>query len=229
MFVAIASNVLKKLTFISMMVLMFISTLSFTTNIRKIEEQNESLTEIADYVKAFQSELKVDSVRTAALKKITRIMCQYNQDLSANEKHSIANEIYNMSVKYDNLDVDLICATITHESARTWQPDVTSPAGAMGLMQVMPHTASFLSKHEGIEWTSPETVLYNPIYNIRMGCRYLSMLIELYNVDGGLAAYNGGERRAAQWLASGRNDEVLFEETRGYIPAVLKLYDTFKD
>ena len=32
-----------------------------------------------------------------------------------------------MEVKYENLNVDLICATITHESARTWDPKVVSP------------------------------------------------------------------------------------------------------
>ena len=72
-------------------------------------------------------------------------------------------------------------------------------------------------------------MLFDPVRNIRMGCRYLSMLIEVYHIDGGLAAYNGGSDRAERWLASGRNDEVLFEETRGYIPAILKLYDTYKN
>ena len=61
-----------------------------------------------------------------------------------------------MSVKYPNLDVNLICATITHESARTWEPEVVSKAGAMGLMQIMPATGEWLSKYEGITWTGAE-------------------------------------------------------------------------
>lgn len=219
----------KKLAFMIVMALMFMSMLNFSSDIKKMEGDKASVTHLAKKIYDLQFFLKEDSVRTKALEKIDSIISKYNGRLSQKEKYLIANEIYNMSIKYDNLDVDLICATITHESARTWRPTIVSPAGALGLMQIMPHTGSFLSKHESIEWTKPKEVLFNPIYNIRMGCRYLSMLIELYHIDGGLAAYNGGERRAARWLASGRNDEVLFEETRGYVPAVLKLYDTYKN
>jgi len=35
-----------------------------------------------------------------------------------------------------------LCALITHESARTWDPEIISPAGAVGLMQILPSTAS---------------------------------------------------------------------------------------
>lgn len=221
--------VVKKLVVICFMVLVFATMLNFTTNSHKIEQENRKLNTIAHYIENINGGLRVDSARVAAIQKINNIMIRYNRDLYASEAYAIANEIYSMSVKYDNLDVDLICATITHESARTWRANVVSPAGAIGLMQIMPYTGYFLSKHEGIEWTKPEEVLTNPISNIRMGCRYLSMLIELYHVDGGLAAYNGGEKRAARWLASGRNDDVLFEETRGYVPAVLKLYDSYRN
>ncbi|MFQ5641193.1 MAG: lytic transglycosylase domain-containing protein, partial [bacterium] len=125
--------------------------------------------------------------------------------------------------------IDLICATITHESAFTWDRSVTSPVGAMGLMQIMPETGYFLSKLEGVIWTTPEDILYNPTLNIRLGCRYLSRLIELYNLDDGLAAYNGGERQVVKWLASGRDNTVLFEETREYVPSILKLYNTYRN
>ena len=70
----------------------------------------------------------------------------------------------------------------------------------------------------------------NAITNIRLGCRYLSSLIHAYEIDGGLAAYNGGERRAALWIKNNRQDEsILWEETRGYIPAVLRLYKQFRE
>ena len=133
-----------------------------------------------------------------------------------------------MSVKYPNLDVNLICATITHESARTWDPKVVSKAGAMGLMQIMPATGKWLSKYEGISWTGAEEVLFDPIYNIRLGTRYLSALIETYDLEGGLAAYNGGDKRVKLWLANDKADGILWPETRAYIPFVLNLYDEFK-
>ncbi|MDZ7295085.1 MAG: lytic transglycosylase domain-containing protein [candidate division KSB1 bacterium] len=163
------------------------------------------------------------------VQKIAAIVRRYNPKLPPERVRAISREIYDMSLKYDNLDPDLICATITHESARTWDSTVVSPAGAMGLMQIMPATGAYLAELEGIEWTTAEEILFNPIYNIRLGCRYLSMLIEAYEVDGGLAAYNSGPKRAEMWLASNRNNKILYRETRGYIPAVLRLYDQFKN
>ena len=144
-------------------------------------------------------------------------------------KRTIADEICEATLKYDNLDVDLICATITHESAFTWNPKVVSRAGALGLMQIMPKTGRSLAKREGIEWTTSENVLFNPAVNIRLGTRYLSSLIELYEIDGGLAAYNGGSKRAARWLSKNRASGVLHEETQNYVPAVLSLYEEFQE
>jgi soluble lytic murein transglycosylase-like protein len=200
----------------------FSSAARFEKEMSGIRKSTFALDELAAYV-------DIDSSKQQAIRKVLTIICQYNDGMQDDLKLAIANEIFRMSVKYENLDIDLICATITHESARTWEPTVVSHAGALGLMQIMPYTGYFLSKHEGVPWTNARQVLFDPVNNIRMGCRYLSRLIELYSVDGGLAAYNGGPRRAAMWLASGRNDQVLFEETRTYVPAVLKLYDTFKN
>lgn len=156
----------------------------------------------------------IDVERRNTSNKIVNIISRYNKTMSEQEKHNIAKEIYSMTRKYPNLNVDFICATITHESAKTWDPRVVSKMGAMGLMQIMPTTGAFLAAQEKIEWDSAEKVLYDPIANIRLGCRYLSDLVSLYQQDGGLAAYNGGPKRAEQWLASNRNNETLVSETR---------------
>jgi soluble lytic murein transglycosylase len=171
----------------------------------------------------------VDINRQQAHQKVLQIIDRFNEEMSIEMKRAIADEVFEMSVKYPNLDVDLICATITHESGRTWDPKVVSNAGAMGLMQIMPNTGSWLSKYERIKWTTNEEILFNPIYNIRLGSRYLSALIETYDVEGGLAAYNGGPKRARMWLASNKADGILWNETQNYIPNVLKLYDEYKD
>jgi len=169
----------------------------------------------------------IDAERRTNVTKITAIISRYNKTMSDADKDQIANEIYLMTRKYPNLNADFICATITHESAKTWDPQITSPVGAMGLMQIMPATGAFLAVQEGIEWGSAEKVLYNPVLNIRLGCRYLSELVDMYQEDGGLAAYNAGPRRAELWLASNRSDSILVAETRHYIPAVRKLTDQF--
>lgn len=190
---------------------------------------NATVRKIESDIQDLRSAVVIDSVRAGHLQKIYNIIDKYNPGLSNGDRFAIADEIYKMSIKYDNLDVDLICATISHESAFTWRSDVVSRAGALGLMQIMPNTGYFLSQHEGIPWTNARDVLFNPIHNIRMGCRYLSSLIDLYQIDGGLAAYNGGQTQAAKWLASGRDNTVLVAETRDYVPAILSLYETYRN
>ncbi|MFQ5603814.1 MAG: lytic transglycosylase domain-containing protein [bacterium] len=186
---------------------------------QKLEKQTELL----------NSFLKIDNLFKENIEKVLTVLNHYNPDLPESQKFAIATEISLASMKYENLDVDLICATITHESAFTWDSKVVSPVGALGLMQVMPATGKFLAQIEGIKWTTPEEVLFDPVINIRLGTKYLSSLIELYDVDGGLAAYNGGGKRAAMWVAQNRAHGILYEETQNYVPAVLSLYDEFKN
>jgi soluble lytic murein transglycosylase len=214
---------------ISFLLFASISVISFSFKLYSLEETSSKMEEIERSLQNLKGAMHLDSVRQYQIQKIMKIIDQYNSRLDAELKYDIANEIYCMVLKYRNLDVDLVCATITHESALTWDPRVKSGAGAMGLMQIMPTTGLLIAQFEGITWTTPEDILYNPIYNIRLGCRYLDALITSYDTDGGLAAYNGGEKRAALWIANNRDYNILWEETRGYIPAVLKLYEKFKN
>ncbi|MBN2092862.1 transglycosylase SLT domain-containing protein [candidate division KSB1 bacterium] len=202
---------------------------NFTFKIYTIEESSVKLDRLVHSVQDLQAALNLDGIRWYHLQKVIVIINKFNQGMDEKLKYEIAKEVYEMSIKYPNLDVDLICATITHESAKTWRPEITSTAGAMGLMQIMPTTGILLAKTEGIAWTSASEILYNPIYNIRMGCRYLSKLIEHYDTDGGLAAYNGGARRAELWIANNKDYSYLWDETRQYIPAILKLYEHYKN
>lgn len=172
---------------------------------------------------------KIDKIRSENIRKVLSVLSRFNDSMSFETKYAIASEISAASMKYDNLDVDLLCATITHESAFSWEPTVISPAGALGLMQVMPETGEFLAKIEGLEWTTPEEILFDPVINIRLGSRYLSTLIELYDIEGGLAAYNGGGQRARMWLAQNRAEGILYQETQHYVPAVLALYEKFRN
>lgn len=171
----------------------------------------------------------IDSEYSKNMDKILSVINRFNPGMSKDVKQTVAREIIFACEKYENIDIELICATITHESAFSWNPQIVSPVGALGLMQIMPSTGKFLANIEGIEWTYASEILFNPIYNVRLGTRYLSSLIELYEIDGGLAAYNGGGTRAAMWLAQNRADGVLYKETQNYVPAVLGLYDELRN
>lgn len=224
-------NLIKSILLITIILVIFITTVSFSYKFYYIEETNTKIHQIKKTVSELRATMNLNSVRQYNIQKIIKIINQFNQKMPDGEKYQLANEIYQMSMKYKNLNVDLICATITHESALTWKKDIISPVGALGLMQIMPQTGEILGKEEGIEWTSAEEILFDPIYNIRLGCRYLSNLIHQYEIDGGLAAYNGGEKRAALWIKNRNNKTdwtILWEETRTYVPAVLKLYQKFQ-
>ncbi len=195
---------------------------------RQFSDERE-LVKFEASLKKLQAFVKADTERLVKQEKVIGIIDSFNPSMPLEMKQEIAGEIYNMSIKYPNLDVELLCATITHESARTWDPSVVSKAGAIGLMQIMPPTGEWLAKYENFEWQSAEETLVNPIYNIRMGSRYLSALIETYELDGGLAAYNGGEKRVGMWLAQNKLDSILWPETRKYVPSVLELYEEFRN
>ncbi|MBS3818992.1 transglycosylase SLT domain-containing protein [bacterium] len=194
---------------------------SYNKNLSKIEKLNDRLSTL-------RAAMNVDSIRQYNMQKIMGIIKKHNSSMPSEKVYDIANEIYKMSLKYSNLNVDLICAVITHESAGKWDPEITSKDGAMGLMQLMPVTCSYLAQAESLPMSSPKKLAFNPIYNIRMGCRLLSLLVERYGVKGGLAAYNGGERMASIWLNNGKEDQYLWKETREYVPAVFNLYTKYQ-
>ncbi len=220
---------LTVLVVVAVAVALGISAIGFTLNRTETFHFFTFSNRIEGTIKEIEGSIKVDLHRQIVTSRIIRIIDKYNPAMSTELKQVLADLIYKMEVKYDNLNVDLICATITHESARTWDPKVISPVGAMGLMQIMPKTGQYLIEYENLKWTSAEEILNNPIYNVRMGCRYLSMLIDFYGIEGALAAYNGGEKRAAMWLANNKADGILWEETQNYVPAVMKLYRKFQN
>lgn len=165
----------------------------------------------------------IDAERQIQKNKVEAIIESHNHNFSQEEVQQIGNLIYEMTIKYSNLDVNLICAVITHESAHTWNPKIKSPVGAVGLMQIMPYTGRFLALAEGYEWS--EQLLEEPEANIRMGCRYLSSSLELFGcVEGALVCYNGGPRWAKVYKKTNR---IVPEETQGYVPAVLALNEKF--
>ncbi len=224
-------KLIKSIILITLILIVFLTTVSFSYKYFTVEEAKTKINHIEQTMTDLRVTMNLNSKRQYEIQRIIQIIDYYNNSMPADEKYKIANEIYRMSMKYTNLNIDLICATITHESALTWKKDVVSPVGALGLMQIMPQTGEELAREEEIKWTSPEQVLFDPILNIRLGCRYLSNLVHEYEIDGGLAAYNGGERRAALWIKN-RNHKtdwtILWEETRTYVPAILKLYAKFQ-
>ena len=89
---------------------------------------------------------------------------------------------------------------------------ITSHAGAMGLMQVMPGTYEELRREHDLG-RNP----YNPRDNILAGTAYLRKMYDLFGSPGFLAAYNAGPGRYSQHLTYGR---PLPPETRRYVAVI---------
>lgn len=89
---------------------------------------------------------------------------------------------------------------------------ITSRAGAMGLMQLMPGTWAEMRRAHGL---GPDP--HDPRDNILAGTAYLRLMHDRFGYPGLFAAYNAGPARYAVYLSSGR---PLPSETRGYLAQV---------
>lgn len=119
----------------------------------------------------------------------------------------------------------LIHAVMRQESA--FKPRVSSPANAIGLMQVIPATAERVARELEVDY-SPD-LLYDPAYNVRLGGRYLRNLLDLFgHVVPAVAAYNAGPHAVSRWLESGEGlpadlfvARIPYQETRDYVYRVI--------
>lgn len=109
-----------------------------------------------------------------------------------------------------------------------------SSAGAVGLMQIMPDTFSYLCSRTGDDYESG--MLYDPETNIRFGVYYLSMLYDRFGVwETVFAAYNCGPSRVDGWIKDGKVDdsgrltEIPIAETAAYVERITKAIEKYEN
>ena len=99
-----------------------------------------------------------------------------------------------------------------------FRPRARSPAGAMGLMQLMPDTASFVTNDRSLR-RSRKDRLYDPVINMTISQTYAQKLLETDPTDGNLfklaVAYNGGPGNLSRWQRkmNFKGDALIFIET----------------
>jgi hypothetical protein len=122
---------------------------------------------------------------------------------------SVKSELYDATIRTQaarqGLSPDLVRAVIQVESA--FNPTAVSPKGAMGLMQLMPATATEF----GVK--NP----FHPEQNITAGVAYLKRLLVRYDnkIELALAAYNAGPGNVEKY-----GDVPPFRETQSYVKRV---------
>ena len=117
------------------------------------------------------------------------------------------------SARSHGIHPDLLRAVIWVESG--FNPGAVSPAGARGLMQLMPATAREVGVID----------VFSPAHNIDGGARYLRYLLDRYNgnLSLALAAYNAGPGAVDSFRGIPR-----YRETRQYVNRVLAVYRYFR-
>jgi soluble lytic murein transglycosylase len=134
-------------------------------------------------------------------------------------------DVIRQQAREKHIDPALIAAVIYAETK--FDPR-TSPAGAEGLMQILPATAIFLAHRSGAT-TFTTADLATPQVNIAYGSYYLRYLLDEYHGDQtlALAAYNGGEANVDRWVAAAHAAgepfspaAIAFPETRDYVARV---------
>ncbi len=130
---------------------------------------------------------------------------------------SVQSEIYNLSPA-------LLLAMIRQESL--FEPAAESPAGASGLLQVMPATGEYIAGQAGFDnYTADQLQL--PWLGVQYGAWYINQQLYIFenNLLIALAGYNAGPGYALNWIESTTDPDMFVEsipfwETRTYVRTV---------
>jgi soluble lytic murein transglycosylase len=129
------------------------------------------------------------------------------------------------------VDRSLVFAHALQESR--FRTNVTSPAGARGLMQVLPGTANMIARRRGEAGAGP---LSNPSVNLEYGQSFIETIRDMSETGGLLpkviAAYNAGPQPVGVWNARVRDsgdpllyiESIPYWETRAYVATVMRNY-----
>jgi soluble lytic murein transglycosylase len=133
----------------------------------------------------------------------------------------------------------LVYAIVRQESA--FDVRAVSPAGAQGLMQLMPGTARGIAGTLGLPYL-PGDLTGSPQYNLSLGSAYIANLLNRFagSYILALAAYNAGPSRVDQWLSTNGDPRVgteaaidwieliPFSETRNYVQRCLENLQVYR-
>ena len=133
-----------------------------------------------------------------------------------------------------SVDPFLMLALMQQESQ--FDPEARSPAGALGIFQIMPSTAERFQSGLGLDRVGPAQLM-QPGISAEIAASLLGDLIKLFGgaLAPAVAAYNAGEDRVQAWWQAAHGvpeelfiDSIPYRETRGYVREVLANYFTYR-
>jgi soluble lytic murein transglycosylase len=133
-----------------------------------------------------------------------------------------------------------VLGLIRQESA--FNAQAVSPAGAMGLMRLMPETAKQMGKQLKIAKFKESRLTADPKFNVTLGRAYLDKLVDRFGGSYLLAtaAYNAGPNRVRQWIDTYGDprladtdvvdwiESIPFDETRNYVQRVMENLQVYR-
>ena len=137
------------------------------------------------------------------------------------------------------VEVPLVLAIIRQESA--FAPQAVSPAGARGLMQLLPATARRVAEISRVRY-SQRRLTAEPEFNVRLGQAHLAALLKTFKGSYVLAlvAYNAGPARVRAWTRANGDprdptvdvvdwiEMIPFDETRNYVQRVMENLQVYR-
>ena len=146
-----------------------------------------------------------------------------NNTIKYDQAFNIASTNIKYCEVYPSVDPLMLLALQDVESA--FNSEAISPAGALGLNQIMPFSAKQLCKGMGIAFY--DSMLYNIDFNTRMASMILDDAFAVYKKhDIAMACYNGGPYTAFYYST---NNACISPETKKYVPDVLKKWEVYRE
>lgn len=139
------------------------------------------------------------------------------------------DDVLRLSTEF-GVPVQLIYSIMRAETY--YRDNLSSNAGALGLMQVMPATFEKISKFGGIKIKDP----FDPYDSMKASVWYLSKLLKRFdgNYVAAIAAYNAGPHRVSEWITRYKGvdkylfvEMIPFHETRNYVKKVVRFFEIY--
>lgn len=198
---------------------LFLSPSSAKADFEEImEEDYERIEIIHRQIKENENDINLYAETTRVRDALIRLT--ETDDFSADTIMYYSKLVAELSVKY-NMDPMLILAEVATESS--FRAYVVSPVGAIGLMQLLPSTAKYISEKTGLPQISGRRALFDPRINLELGVAYLSYLVKLTGkVEHAIIAYNIGPTNLFNDIYRG------YPLPMGYVDRVMGKYNEIK-